>query len=112
MAYYWRLKDIPELRDLQSGDRAKWWREAVAQSRDSRAMVIRFLAFLCTAFAANMLAKELGGGNIWVHSACMAVAIGVVAWLIECMSDQPRARRWLQANLARQMAREQRLEAK
>jgi hypothetical protein len=111
MAYYWRVRDIPELRGLVPDDRRKWWREAVAESRSGRDMAIRLGVFFCAIFGASAAANWYGYRNGPIHWAWIGCAAALASWALDVVHEQPLARRWLQVNLVRQMAREKKLGA-
>ncbi|MEW9623985.1 hypothetical protein [Rhodanobacter geophilus] len=111
MAYYWRIESIPELCDLVPGDRRKWWREAIAESRSGRDMAIRLGVFFCVIFGASTVADWYGYSSGPVHWASIGCAVALTSWVLEVVLEQPRARRWLRVNLVRQMAREKKLAA-
>jgi hypothetical protein len=111
MAYCWRVGSIPELRGLAPEDRRKWWREAVAESRSGRDLVIRLGVFAGAIFAAGTAANRFGYGSGPVHWAAIGCAVALASWVLEAVLEQPRARRWLRANLVRQVVRERKLGA-
>ena len=111
MAYYWRVDGIPELYGLAPKDKRRWWREAVAESRSGRDMAIRLGVFLCAIFGASAAADWYGYVNGPIHWACIGCAAALASWALDVAHEQPRARRWLQVNLVRQMAREKKLGA-
>ncbi len=97
MRCYWRLKAIPELRDVPSQNRREWWREAMAHGRtwQSRLMVIAAIA------AAVLLADRWPAIRDWIPlqllvAGCVAGLLGLVVdhWYV-----QPRARQWLREQL-------------
>lgn len=115
MTYYWRARNIPELRDLMPKDRGRWWREAKVCSHTTRDGWVLGIVIFATISATDMLSDHLHSGvlarNVIVFPLGMAVAMAVEL-IYDAKSLQPRAREWLRANLTRQMAREQRLNAK
>lgn len=61
MTFYWRLKDIPELRDVPKKDRREWWSEAVVRSRTSRAKWVFFTVMMTSLTVVSMLVRYMGG---------------------------------------------------
>jgi hypothetical protein len=93
MAYYWRLKDIPELRDVREPRSRRLWREAVARSttpcRMLGSMALIFIAVLLVDGVRALWLPTIS--SLWVVvPAVAAVGFASDAWL-----RQPAARRWL-----------------
>ena len=98
MAYYWRARNIPELREVQVEDRREWLR--VAREHVWRGWV----RWVCVAAGALGYAgaKEIDDRlhmNLFAGLLVVLAAVGVVAWSFEAFWLQPRARQWLREHL-------------
>ena len=95
MMFYWRLKNIPELRDVAARDRREWWSEAVVRSRTKRTQRIT---------ATISIAVSLGGVYALNHSdwgllAGLLVVAGAAGWIHDIRYKQPLAREWLRLHI-------------
>ena len=93
VTFYWRLKDIPELRDVAKKVRRGWWREVVTRSTSAGRLLgmfgLRFAAagvFMLTSAAVLPDVSPLWAGLLGM--VCAGLASDFVI-------TQPRARRWL-----------------
>ncbi|OOG54432.1 hypothetical protein [Rhodanobacter sp. C03] len=95
MTFYWRLKNIPELRDVAARDRREWWCEALVRSRTKRAQrisaTIGIAVTVGTVFALNH--------SDWGLLASLLVVAGVAEWIHHIRYQQPRAREWLRLHI-------------
>ena len=99
MAFYWRLKDIPELRNVAARDRRRWWREAATRSHTTRGMFAVMCLYFAAIVSADVMAGLFGYPNGLIHLGSMFVGVllaGIVNdhWLV-----QPRARQWLRMHV-------------
>lgn len=97
MAFYWRLRSIPELRPVPRESRREWWREAMAQTRTGTDRLLLVLIVAVSVAAARLLVHALHWNQLEGYAATAALA-GVLGYALEA-SGQPRARRWLQGHL-------------
>lgn len=99
MEHYWRLKDMPELRDVPAKDRREWWREAAVRSRTRRDAWLWFFLYVPCYAGALVLADVCGYRAGWPHFVFPVGALALAAWAYDHWLVQPRARRWLRVYL-------------
>lgn len=98
MAFYWRLKDMPELRDMPAGVRREWWREALIRSRTP---LVQWMLAACT-FLPIILVRLLVHYRYGTELARLGVGLAValvLAFAIERGYQQSRARQWLREHV-------------
>jgi hypothetical protein len=100
MTFYWRLKDVPELREVPKKDRREWWREAVSQSNTASGTWARFALLLVGIFGVGAIRSSLGYAGEILHFVGMFAGIMLATMINEYWLVQPRARSWLQSHLA------------
>ena len=98
MQHYWRLKDIPELRDVAANERSTQWREAVTRSFTVRGMFALMLLYFLGFTGGNVLASWVARDSVWVDYGCSCLIVMVLVVASDHWWLQPRARRWLQAH--------------
>ena len=98
MTFYWRLKDIPELRDVPVKDRREWWREAVVRSRTSRVKWVFFTVMLISLIGVSTLVHHMGWG-VLARFGCYAVVGATLGLIQEISYQQPHAREWLRLHI-------------
>ncbi|HEX7732128.1 MAG TPA: hypothetical protein VF415_05730 [Rhodanobacter sp.] len=93
MTYYWRLRDIPELRDVREPRGRRLWREAVTRSTTPRrmlgSMALIFVVVLLVDGIRALLLPTIS--SLWV----MVPVAAAVVFASDVWIRQPAARRWL-----------------
>ena len=95
MTWYWRLKSIPELRNVAARDRREWWHVAVTRSRTKRAQRL----FTWVSIVAMMIAVYALNHSHWVVLALLTAVVGVMGLIHAIWHQQPRAREWLRLHI-------------
>jgi len=106
MAYYWRATNIPELQGVQVADRVRWWRLARVRVWSRHAWWMGAATGLLIAIVVDRVSDRLHMHTLAGFLVFLAVA-GVLDWLFAAYWLRPRARAWLQINLAQWLAKEQ-----
>jgi len=106
MAYYWRARNIPELQEVHAADRGRWWRLARGRIWSRRTWWACAATGLLIAIIVNRVTDRLHVNPLAGFLMFLVVA-GVLDWIVDAFWLQPRARAWLQANLAQRLAKEQ-----
>lgn len=93
MIRFWRLDDVPELRDLPKRRQQVLWSEAMTRSTTRR----RLLGVLAARFVASL---ALGGASLWLFPSISPLWPGLLALTVsgivyEATVQAPAARRWL-----------------
>lgn len=98
MAWYWRVRDLPELRDLPKRVRRQWWSEALRESRPAAERWAYFLLVFGIFTVEGDLAQHFH--RSWLeHWAAVAITAAIIGFVYSASIEQPRARRWLQEHL-------------
>ncbi|MEO6798511.1 MAG: hypothetical protein ABI178_01025 [Rhodanobacter sp.] len=93
MAFYWRLKDIPELQATPPAIQRRLWSEAVTRSLAPRYLLLLFANFLLGILTCALAVYLLGfGEHAWWWALLGLPLAGI---LNDYLVTQPRARGWL-----------------
>ncbi|MGC1547722.1 MAG: hypothetical protein WA777_04275 [Rhodanobacter sp.] len=95
MSFYWRLKDIPELRDVPATDRRRLWREAVTRSHTVRGVLLMAASLLGIVGTVELVTLGMLRGREPLHGIAVFIALYVALLINGYALTQPRARRWL-----------------
>jgi hypothetical protein len=96
MDFYWRLKNIPELRGVPEKDRRRKWSEAVSRSHTARGMLAIFLLFGAGFIGGDLIARWSGHATGWINMGSILLGAMLAGMVNAYGLIQPRARRWLQ----------------
>jgi hypothetical protein len=97
MEWYWRLKDIPELRGMDAPARRRRWSEALRHYR-TRRQALLLVATYTGLYAAASAISAHWHWRWFEHMAVGCTVIGLAALVFEMWVQQPRARKWVRDN--------------